>query len=160
MVPQDERTLQVPPERLNRPPRIIESLVEPVDRTVVVGGGNGCRVDFIASVEDLDVDDLLTVNFYIDYDANSNPSFYGQQRRLTNNGSAVRPDTANLSIDLSTLGADNPLTVGTHLVEVLVSDGQLINRSPQPRQLGPDGQTDNTYVAVWSWLVRVEPGCS
>ena len=56
------------------PPRIVESQAEPPRRLVRDFGAAGlCELEFAVLVEDPDVDDLIAVRWYFDYNS-SNPT--------------------------------------------------------------------------------------
>lgn len=157
LLPQEDHILgDLPPEK-NQPPRILESLLQPSGRFVLVRNGVGCPdLSFLAPVSDPDVNDTLIYNFYIDPDVD--PAFV-KQSQLSNNGLPDRPDPATLEVSFATTG---PLQrPGEHIVEVLVSDGKLVNRDPQPQPVRlPDGGTvlDTTYAVTYAWVVTVSAG--
>src|SRR5215468_7818511 len=67
LLSQEDRVLDFPLQR-NRPPRIMEELpVMPANRLTVVEGPDCPELTFEFSAEDPDVDQLLTVRFYVDY---------------------------------------------------------------------------------------------
>jgi hypothetical protein len=157
LLPQDDHYLDLIPDSRNKPPRILESLVFP-DRMVITNNGADCSVVFSARVEDPDVGDPITVRWYVDYDPSSNPSYY-RESRLANNGKPIRDESATLTMNIDSLG--NPLqVVGDHLVELLVADGTLLNRDPQPRDEPTDGGAPQnlTYAVTYAWFVSVEAG--
>jgi hypothetical protein len=154
--PVEDPVLEDLPPRKNRPPRILEQNVVPQRRTTI-GNGIGCKLEFKAQVEDPDLNDLLVVRWYIDYDPLSNPSPFGLESSLPPDGNAIRSTSATLTVELSSPG--HPLRVpGDHMVELLVSDGRLINRDPQPVATeGFDGGNP-TFASSYPWFVTVEAG--
>jgi hypothetical protein len=161
LVPQDDTLLEGIPERRNRPPRIVEDQVQPPDSIIQdFGAGDLCELDFSVVVEDPDVDDLITVRWYLDYN-NQNPTGYYREFQLANNGEPQRGDRATLRINLR--AANSPLsTPGTHLVEAVVADTRLVGRDPQPVSTIPldDGGViiNPGYVVTRSWFVTTVRG--
>jgi hypothetical protein len=157
LVPQEDHILGDLPPRKNQPPQILENLLTPIDRFVTVQNGSNCPLlVFKAPVSDPDVDDRLIYNFYVD--ANLNPGFV-KQATLPNGGKPERPDPAEYDVSFQVPG---PLQQpGEHVVEVLVADGPLVNRDPQPRVVTLlDGGTalDPSYAVTYAWVVTVNPG--
>lgn len=136
------------PVAVNRPPTILEGLVQPRGHRVELGTAAGCPINFSVRVEDANVDDAVTVRWYIDYDPDTNPQPIGRVFTFTNTGTPIRGETATFPITRMD-SPGNPLAVpGEHLVEALVADGPFTNRDPD------DGSnvsvpTYPTYV----WLV-------
>jgi len=158
LVPQDFVFSDDPPPFKNNPVKIVLP-VEP-DRTTLtlnngVGGGTACAQDFTISATDPDLNDTITVQWFVDYDQNLNPRYF-REFLLANAGSPVRgPNT--LHMDLNSPG--NPLTQqATHVLEALVADGQLINREPQLKSDDPDAGPNPSYVDRYVWVVKTEPG--
>jgi hypothetical protein len=157
LLPQEDHILGDLPPRMNQPPQIVESLLTPASRFVTVQNGGNCPLlTFKAPVSDPDVEDRLIYNYYID--PNLNPGFV-KQAILPNGGSPQRPDPAQLDVSFAVAG---PLQQpGQHVVEVLVADGPLVNRDPQPRVVTLlDGGTalDPSYAVTYAWVVTVNPG--
>ncbi|MFN0064494.1 MAG: hypothetical protein ACKVPX_18480 [Myxococcaceae bacterium] len=141
----------------NRPPRIVEEGAFP-DRRITVPQLPGCAVNFSVPAEDPDVDDSLTARWYVDYDRDNNPTPFREFPPLPNTGRALRAAPAALTIPLDALAT--PLTLGEHVVEVLISDGDVINRVPQPRApvgVLPDGGriAQETYAVTYAWFIEV-----
>lgn len=157
-VPQDYRFSDDPPPFKNNPVKIVLP-VEPDLTTLTlnngVGGGTACVQDFTIFATDPDLNDQLTVQWFVDYDQFINPRYY-REFALANVGSPTRgPNT--LHMDLNQLG--NPLAPqATHVLEVLVADGQLINRVPQLKSNDPDAGPNPSYVDRYVWVVKTEPG--
>ena len=160
LIPQDEALLEGVPEFKNRPPRIVEEQVEPFERILRAFGVGSCTQDFSVVVEDPDVDDRLTVEWYVDYNP-SNPEGYYRQIVLANTGQPRRDDRGTLHMDLRS--ANNPLgTPGIHLVEALVTDRHLTQRQPDPPEevFLPDGGLVKNpgFVTSYSWVVNTVAG--
>jgi hypothetical protein len=161
LVPQDDTLLESIPQRRNRPPRIVETQVQPSEPIIRDFGASGlCELDFSVVVEDRDVDDLLTVRWYLDYD-DLNPTGPYREFQLANNGEPQRGDRATLRINLRT--ANSPLSApGEHLVEAVVSDTRLVNREPVPvGTVVLDGGTviiNPGYVVTHTWFVTTVRG--
>ena len=157
LISQEDHIIQPLPPAMNRPPFIREDKLQPPSRFVTVRNGADCpNLTFLAPVSDPDVGDTLIYNFYVD--ANLNPNFV-KQATLSNNGLPDRSDPATYDVSFA---APGPLQQpGDHVVEVLVSDGALVNRDPQPRQVTLlDGGTalDPTYAVTYAWIVTVLAG--
>jgi hypothetical protein len=157
LIPQEDHILGDLPPRKNQPPQILENLLVPANRFVTVQNGSNCKnLLFQATVSDPDVQDRLIYNFYID--SNLNPGFV-KQAILPNGGLPERPDPAEFEVSFAVAG---PLQQpGEHVVEVLVADGPLVNRDPQPRVVTLlDGGTalDPSYAVTYAWVVTVNPG--
>ncbi|HZX43436.1 MAG TPA: hypothetical protein VFE93_16475, partial [Myxococcaceae bacterium] len=130
---------------------------EPASRFVTVRNGSDCpNLIFLVPVSDPDVDDSLIYNFYVDPDLF--PAFV-KQATITNNDQVDRSDPASYEVSFATPG---PLQQpGDHVVEVLVADGALVNRDPQPKKVPLlDGGTglDPTYAVTYAWTVTVLAG--
>jgi hypothetical protein len=157
LLPQEDHLIQPLPPLMNQPPRILEHLLQPASRFVTVRNGSDCpNLTFLAPVSDPDVSDTLIYNFYVDPDLF--PAFV-KQATINNNGMAVRSDPATYEVSFATPG---PLQQpGDHVVEVLVSDGALVNREPQPRKVTLlDGGTalDPSYAVTYAWTVTAVAG--
>ncbi len=157
LLPQEDHVIQPLPPARNQPPRILENLLQPASRFVTARNGGDCpNLTFLAPVSDPDVADTLIYNFYVDPDLY--PAFV-KQATIINNGQADRSDPASYEFSFATPG---PLQQpGDHVVEVLVSDGALVNRDPQPRTITLlDGGTaqDPTYAVTYAWTVTVVAG--
>lgn len=161
LVPQDDTLLEGLPDRRNRPPRIVESQVQPPEPIIQDFGSAGlCELDFSVVVEDPDVDDLLTVRWYVDYDP-QNPTGPYREFQLANNGQPQRGDRATLRISLR--AANSPLSApGVHLVEAVVADTRLVGRDPVPvGRVVLDGGAvllNPGYVVTHTWFVNTVRG--
>jgi hypothetical protein len=161
LVPQDDTLLQSIPQRRNRPPRIVETQVQPPDPIIEdFGAGDLCELDFSVVVEDPDVDDLITVRWYLDYD-DQNPTGYYRETTLANNGEPQRGERASLRINLRAANSELS-TPGVHLVEALVTDARLSGRDPVPLSTTVlDGGTviiNPGYVVTHAWFVTTVRG--
>jgi hypothetical protein len=157
LISQEDHIIEPLPPRKNQPPRIVEELLQPASRFVTVRNGADCpNRTFLAPVSDPDIGDTLIYNFYVD--ANVNPNFV-KQATIANNGQADRSDPAIYEVSFA---APGPLQQpGDHVVEVLVADGALVNREPQPRTVVLlDGGTaqDPSYAVTYAWTVTVLAG--
>ncbi len=163
LIPQEDTLLESLPQRRNRPPRIVETQVQPLERIIQDFGASGlCELDFSVVVEDPDVDDLLTVRWYLDYD-DQNPTGPYREFQLINNGEPQRGDRPTLRINLR--AANSPLSApGVHLVEAVVADTRLVGREPVPvgrLPLADGGAIINPgFVVTYTWYVTtVSGGC-
>jgi len=158
LVPQDYRFSDDPPPFKNNPVKI-ELPVDPDVTTLTlnngVGGGTACVQDFTISAIDPDLNDLITVHWFVDYDERLNPGAF-REFALANLGSAKRgPNTLHMDLN----SPANPLAPqATHVLEALVADGQLVNRDPQLKSNDPDAGPNPSYVDRYVWVVRTEAG--
>ncbi len=160
LIPQDDTMMAGVPGQKNRPPRIIESLVSPQQRVISDFGANQCDLTFEVVAEDPDLDDSLTVLWYLDYNP-QNPTGPYRHYDLSNiTQDPLRSDRGSLLISLSS--ANSPLgTPGTHLVEALVSDWTVKDRVVEPRTVPlPDGTfiEDPGFIVTYSWVVNTVQG--
>jgi hypothetical protein len=157
LLPQDDTILEDIPPPVNQPPAIVENEVQPPSRIFSVDGGTGCPdLTFSAPVEDPDFQDILYFDFYVDSSADTGQVAQGT---VAPSASYVRTEPATYTVDFSKPGPVQ--TPGTHLVEVLVADGPLVNGVPVPRTvLLPDGGTriDATFAVSYAWQVTVTAG--
>jgi hypothetical protein len=158
VIPQDYRFSDDPPPFKNNPVTI-KPPPFPAALTLSTNngqpGGRGCAVEFSVLVTDPDLDDLLTVQWFVDYDPETNPRYY-REEPLNNTGTPER-GPAELVIDLNAIG--NPLeNTGGHVVEFLVGDGQIVNRIPQPKSRDADAGVNPSYVDRYVWIVNVDTG--
>ena len=158
------------PDAKNRPPRIEELNVTPQGRIVSLDVGNGCVLQLGLPVSDPDLEDLITVRWFVDFDTTpvegepDDTSF--SETLLVSTG---REQRGNASITLRTNTAGSRLaTPGLHLVEAYVSDGrlQVVNLDgvlvvqPLPREVDADGGIiDPNYVVSYAWFVQTPVGC-
>ena len=160
LIPQDDTYLAGLPEQRNRPPLILETQVNPSNRVIKNFGANGkCEEEFRVVVEDLDVDDTVTVKWYVDYEAPDSVSVF-KEAELPKTGQSVR-GAGTLSLSLRS--ANSPLAQpGVHIVEAVVSDGLTIDRKPTEIVVEklPDGGTvtDRVYSVSYAWVVNTVQG--
>lgn len=159
LIPQDDTQLEGIPEFMNRPPRIIESLVMPQSRIIPNFGASQCDLTFEVVVEDPDVDDPIYVNWFVDYNPHD-PSQAYRNYKLAPTSEPRRADRGTLLISLAS--ANNPLgTPGSHLVEALVSDTALVDRVPESQTVQlPDGTVlqNPGFVTTYAWVVNTVQG--
>ncbi|SEK71194.1 hypothetical protein SAMN05444354_102145 [Stigmatella aurantiaca] len=161
ILPQDDIFLEELPERRNRPPRLVESQTEPQARVIQDFGAAGfCDLVFSVIVEDPDVDDRISVKWYLDYNP-QNPIGPYRETDLSRNGQAQRGERGTLNINLR--AANSPLREpGAHVVEALVTDSRLLaNRQPESiTHEGSDGGVivNPGYVVTYSWFVTTVQG--
>ncbi|MBJ6762329.1 hypothetical protein JGU66_16285 [Myxococcaceae bacterium JPH2] len=159
LVPQDSASfLDSLPVMLNRPPRIIENQVRPPERLIRDFGATTCALDFSVEVQDPDVDDTLSVEWYVDYPTDGRIQ---QVDEFTNTGRPDRAGGAQLHVDLR---AANSLLAspGLHVVEAIVTDTRLIHREPRPRgqlDLADGGTVVNPgFATSYAWVVNTVQG--
>ena len=161
LIPQDENFLSELPVPRNRPPRIVEKQVQPSERIIRGYGADFCSLEFSVIVEDPDVGNTLTANWFVDYDP-SQPRGADRVVRLEpRDASVVRDERAYFQPNFNSPVFDRLNTPGDHIVEVIVADTALVGRDPQPTVIKlPDGQdvSDPGYTASYVWFVRTEAG--
>jgi len=160
IIPQDDNYLTEIPEQKNRAPRIVESQVQPSERIIKEYGTTVCNVEFSVAVEDPDVDDLLSVHWYVDYDP-AQPRGAYEEDQLRSTTVPQREERAYLRLNANQSG--NPLaTPGDHIVEAVVTDTRLINRVPLPidQKTEADGGVliNPGYAASYAWFVQTGQG--
>jgi hypothetical protein len=160
LIPQDDTLLEGVPGQRNRPPRIVESLVSPQERYIADFGAGQCDLTFEVVVEDPDVNDRIVVHWYLDYNPEDPRGPYRQYELANTTSDPRRSDRGSLLISLAS--ANSPLgTPGTHLVEALVSDAELVDRVVKSRLVElPDGTfiENPGYVATYAWVVNTVQG--
>ena len=168
LLPQEDRVLDPPPIK-NRPPRIMEELaVRPPDRLITVDGslgtgGSNCSLDFSFFTEDPDLEDTLSVRFYVDYGPLF-PGFVDPEQILLPTGNRIRePVVLHVEVGspVNTLPLSRLNLAGTHVVEALVYDGRLgAGRKALPRTQPTDGGLpDPSYAVTYAWVVQVVNQC-
>jgi len=140
----------------------VENQVSPQTRIIREFGSDTCREEFEVLVIDQDVDDDISVTWFVDYAPGQTRT--EQTTVLATTGRPQRDDRATFTVDLS--AANSPLRApGLHLVEAVVSDRQLVvpTRLPLPI-LGdnPDGGprivVDEGYAVTYAWTVETVAG--
>jgi len=151
-------------ESSNHRPQIVTETVQPQysenGPIIVTCASDQIDVDFqVATIIDFDVEQWLHVRWFIDYDphlnmVNSRP-FAEQEVEGHDGGSAERDVDISVRVPLNWL----PLTtrLGTHLVEVVVSDAPPLSVGELPYRSFPPGGLSDTY----SWVIEVQEseGC-
>jgi hypothetical protein len=139
----------------------VESQVQPSERILKEYGTSPlCDLEFSVAVEDPDVDDFISVHWYVDYDpAQPRGAYEEDQLRSTN--VPQREERAYLRLNANQPG--NPLaTPGDHLVEAVVTDTRLINRVPLPIDQKPEADggvlINPGYTASYAWFVQTGQG--
>jgi hypothetical protein len=136
----------------DRPPRLLEELSQPPGYQVRVPAERGCTpLEFSSQVEDPDLDDDIRYRWLV------NDAFVadGVVRNTTLELLRAEP----LSWSVVPRSPSGPLRdPGTHLVELIAADSELVGREPLPRRPRPDGGGDPTYADTRIWVVTVEPG--
>jgi hypothetical protein len=164
LVPQDYRFSDDVPPLKNNQLEIIAvspagSSTIPTQNGLPPGTGLGCSLNFSVTVADADVDDSITVRWYVDYDPSpgSQTSGFVSAKTLVNRGTALR-DPADWTTNLNQPG--NLLQVeGTHVVEAVAFDGQLSepDRTPIAKSVS-DAGVNPSFVQKYVWIVKTEPG--
>jgi hypothetical protein len=159
LVPQDDHVLADLPAT-NHPPRIAEDSVSPA-RIVNTGNQGSCPpLTFSAAVEDPDIGDPLYAYWYAS-DLTSLATIPVATASIPNpTGTERRKDAAEFTVNFAS--SNNPLQApGVHVVELIVSDGVVINRVPQPRDLLADGGVGTpSFSSSYAWVVNVTgTGC-
>lgn len=157
LLPQDDILLPDVPDQKNRPPRILESTITP-SRLQSIGNGPHCKLSFSFQVEDPDIDDTITVRWYVDYSTSTPNQPQVAEQVIEPSGRAQRNTSAEYTSSLGNV--DDPLhAVGTHLVEAVVADGPLVGHDtvlPHPTTT-PDGGVNLSYIVTYGWTVEVAP---
>ncbi len=155
-VPQDDHLLPDVPEPRNRPLRILESTVTP-SRLQSIGNGPTCQLTFSLRVEDPDINDFITVRWYVDYSAGNPTQPVDEDVLLNPGGKPQRSESAEYTALVGS--ATNPLhATGLHTVEAVVADGPLVGHDvvlPHPSQ--GDAGTNLSYIVTYGWVVDVVP---
>lgn len=143
----------------NRPLRVVEARVEPEeargepvdDVQVRVRAAHACQpLEFSVGVEDPDLDDVLRSRWFVDGQVVTSAD---DTRSASPTPLRARP----FSWTVLPLGRGSPLaSPGPHLVEVVVSDAPLVDRTPDPRWVGADGEVEPGYSDTRAWVVEVE----
>ncbi|WP_257446471.1 hypothetical protein [Archangium lipolyticum] len=162
LIPQDENYLNEFPIQRNRPPRIVESQVEPVERIVRSYGSDACEMTFSVIVEDPDTANRLSVYWFVDYDPSQPRQADAVSRVEPRDNKIAREDRAYFQVSFNS-GELNRLNLpGDHVVEAIVSDTSLVGRDPELKPISlSDGSTFNDagYTATYVWFVKTGNGC-
>ncbi len=161
LVPQDDNVLfDLPPQR-NSPPRVVVGQTQP-QQVVTLLLGDGCRQpSFEAKVEDPDLKDVIRNRWFIDPNG-THTSLFTDGQPLPESLTSIRSSSVKMP---TTLFTASPLaTAGTHVIELLIADGEL-SEGAQPfvRTVTgalPDGGrgtlTDQSYVDTYQWFVTTD----
>ena len=135
-------------------------------RQLTVRVGDGCNaLEFSAPVEEPDIDDTLRARLFVDYEPVSPAEVHKarppiREMILVPQGSTLR--TARFE-DVNPTAQGNPLGVpGTHIVDLLVTDGEIGFPGVQPPQEQVPGylETDPRYSVTYSWVIHtVDEAC-
>lgn len=162
LVPQDQNYLSERPIPRNRPPRILETQVQPSERIIRGYGLDRCELEFHAIVEDPDMADKLYTYWYVDYDPTDTRGADSQRSLEPTNNKTVRDERATFSSRVNSSNFNRLNIPGDHVVELVVSDRTLIDgREPEPTvHRLPDGTDvlDPGYATTYVWFVRTEVG--
>jgi hypothetical protein len=155
ILPQDDHLLPDVPGAKNRPPRILESTVTP-SRLQSIGNGQDCSLTFSLRVEDQDINDAITVRWYVDYSA-GNPTQPVDEDVLEAGSKPQRNTSAEYTALVGNVG--NPLhAAGLHTVEAVVADGPLVGHDRVlPHPSDADAGTNLSYIVTYAWVVDVAP---
>jgi len=121
------------------------------------------NLEFRFFAEDPDVDETLTVRWYVDYQV-LQVSVDNAEQTLSPSGEAVRNDTGSYTVNLdgALTGPEARLQqVGPHVVEAILFDGRLgAQRKPLPRTPAVDGGIENpSYAVSYAWVVNTMRPC-
>lgn len=166
LLSQEDRVLNNIPAQRNRPPRIMEELpITPGNRLTVVE--SDCpQLKFEFSAEDPDVDEVLTVRWYVDY---PRTRFFVLPEQLLFPNDVVlerkpqRDDRGSLTVNLASQ-LDLPLSLlqsfGPHVVEAVLYDFHLgPDRNPLPISGADGGILNPSYAVTYAWVVDMRRTC-
>jgi hypothetical protein len=163
VLPQNDSVLPVLGVPLNHPPRIAEELM-PVSRYISASLDSTCpfpTAGLASTVNEPDLADETHYRYYVDW----NP--------ITNNlpvtGGYVLGTGSNVLRTLPPFVVSNApqalSTVGTHTVELWITDGpadSITSRRPAPFPATvtvDGGPQDQYYVATYAWVVTLAQSC-
>ena len=161
LLSQEDRVLDFPAQR-NRPPRIMEELTITPNRFTQVQLSDPCpELKFEFNAEDPDVDQVLTVRWYVDYPRGLYP--VEQALSPNANGKPQRDDRGSLTVNLASR-LDFPLTLlqspGPHVLEAVLYDFHLgPDRIPLPISGADGGILNPSYVVSYAWVVDMGRTC-
>ncbi|MFY0567888.1 hypothetical protein ACN28E_29220 [Archangium lansingense] len=146
----------------NRPPRIVESQVQPTERIIRGYGSDLCNLEFSIIVEDPDVNNRLLAYWYVDFDPSQTRGEDDRDTIEPRDRKVVRDERASFQVNFGSADFNRLNTPGDHIVEVVVTDTSLVGREPAESKTIPlaDGGTliDPGYAATYVWFVRTEAG--
>lgn len=154
LVPQDDTLLETP-TFLNRAPRLIN--VNPSFPYIEINDESDCLLQFSVNVADPDIDQIIRLRYYVDYDPVTAQGF-AREFVLSNTGQEERPETVVFETNVG--APNNPLAEPNkiHIIEAIAYDGTLSpTRAPEPLSVIPDGGVNPSYVDVHQWVVS-NPG--
>ena len=162
VIPQDDTLFVGPRNARNRPPRILENQVSPQTRIIREFGNGTCRQTFEVLATDPDVNDLLSVYWFVDYVPGQAST--DKIDLLSPSDGPERNDRATFVADLT--AANSKLRApGLHTVEAVLVDRQFDVVKRQPTQeIGdnPDGGAaivvDEGYAVTYAWTVETVTG--
>ncbi len=133
----------------NRAPQVLDAAPALPVVTVPFSTVSPCHpLEFSAAVADADVEDLLRYRFYVDDVQVAEGVLYNPEQRATR---VERP-----SWKVVPTAPGSPLArAGTHLVELLVADTDILGRVPAPRDRLLDGGVVPAGSDLGRWLVEV-----
>ena len=138
--------------------------MQPSERIIRGYGTQGlCELEFSVIMEDADIGNTLTANWFVDYDPTVNRGRTGWCAVDPKGGKVVRDDRATFHPTFDSVEFNRLNTPGDHVVEVVVADSALVGRDPQATVIKlPDGTdfSDPGYTASYVWFVRTEAGGS
>jgi hypothetical protein len=162
LISQEEIFLNEVPVPRNRPPRIVESQVQPSERIIRGYGTDVCDLEFSVIVEDQDVANTLRAYWFVDDEPNQLHVPQAEVRLdPSKEGKPVRDDRASYHPRFNSTQFSRLNAPGDHVVEVVVSDTVLSGRDPQPTLIKlRDGSdfADPGYSASYAWFVKTETG--
>ncbi|AKJ04246.1 putative lipoprotein [Archangium gephyra] len=164
VIPQDASYLSDVPEQRNRPPRFVESQMQPAERIVRgYGSDDLCQLTFEAIVEDPDVDDRIVAYWYVDYDPTRTQREDARSVIQPKKSKVIRDDRATFQVNFNSADFNRLNVPGDHIVEVVVTDTALVEgREPDASSTVTlsDGGTvvDPGYTTTYVWFVRTEAG--
>jgi hypothetical protein len=149
------------PPLINRPPRIIEEQAvvngsAARELTINVNVDCNASLEFSAPVEDPDIDDQLVARLFVDYSpvsdlSQAQPPF--RESVLVNQGSPVRIARFDA---IKPWAEGSPFkTVGTHVVDLLVTDGRIgyPGQAPPPDPVEGYDAGDPRYSVTHTWVI-------
>lgn len=148
LVPQEDGVLPQPIFR-NHTPYFVNT--SPASAYIETDNCDGTRLEFRVTVADPEVDDRVTVRYYVDFpQVNQGPEY---EDVLPNSQTETRQRTVDYTPLVNQLGSvlEEP---GEHVVEAVVFDGTLSpDRVPLPLEVYPDAGVNPSFAAITRWVV-------
>ena len=158
LFPQDEGSSGELPGQFNRPPWI--DPVRPSGIYYELDDEACDPADFSAQVSDLDLEDVIRVNWFVTPIPPPTPAPGPVEELIPGDSLTVaRATQASLLVNRTSPG-ELLGTPGDYLVELLVADGELRGRTPIQPPPNDNGFQDRRYVDTHAWFVRVNVRCS